>query len=483
MDTQPNRSGTLAVVIGVDVGTSGLRAVAADIAGNLISSNERPILSDTRPAPTLHEQDPNEWWRETCSALRQLTAELSQSGSSPEIKGIAVTSTSGSLIIADESGRPLRQAILYDDRRTVAVAEELNRKAAAKIVDASYSLARALWIREQEPLLWETTRYLLHPADWLAGKLTGEFGHSDYSDALKLGYDPEAKRWSDAVALAGIPTEMLPNVHSPGQRMGVVSSVAARETGLAVGIPVVAGATDGIASLVASGATAAGDANTTLGTTLVWKALSPCKPAAVGGIYSHLHPTGLWAPGAASNTGPGCLRVEGNGDRAEMDRQAATVLPTSLVCYLLPGQGERFPFSNNQATTFVEGPRGDDVEWYAAQLQSIAFAERWGYEVLERAGVEVKGQVYSTGGAAASPVFSQLRANVLRRTVIRSRYPTSAFGAAILAAAGTLFEGNAAAAIHSMTSPAETHDPSDAAARYEEIYTKFRMACSERGYA
>jgi xylulokinase len=278
--------------------------------------------------------------------------------------------------------------------------------------------------------------------------------------------------------------DRLPVVRRPGEQVGQVSMVAAASTGLPTRTPVLAGATDGMASVVASGASRSGEANTTLGTTLVWKVLHDGKPAARGGIYFHLHPGGLWVPGAASNTGLGSIRpVGGAASLEEMDRLAAKYFPTSVVCYMLSGQGERFPFANPEAKSFVEGKPRDAGESYAAQLQSIAFVERWGYEVLEGCGVKVGGRVFSTGAAAKSAVLSQLRANVLGRTVVQSRYPTAAFGAAILAATGALFSGNIFDAIRSMTSIRGSYDPArDLAPAFEKIYGSFRHACARRGY-
>ena len=245
-----------------------------------------------------------------------------------------------------------------------------------------------------------------------------------------------------------------------------------------------AGATDGIASLIASGACQPGDANTTLGTTIVWKALATNRPRITGGIYCHLHPSGLWAPGAASNTGMGSLRVRQPGvSAAEMDQLAAAHLPSPIVCYLLAGRGERFPFLNAQAETFLEGDTHEPAEQHAAELQSIGFAERWGYEVLAGCGVEVGEKVFSTGAAAASGVLSQLRSDILKRVVVRAQHATAAFGAAILAASGTIYAGDVTGTIQTMTKFAESFQPSPTAAkRYDEIYAQFRQACTRRGY-
>jgi xylulokinase len=473
-------------LVGIDVGTSGVRGVAVSPAGELLAETEEKLRQDHRAAGGIHEQDPGEWWQALCAVGQAIVKTLKEKSGDVELRGVAVTSTSGSLVVAGAEGRALRPAILYDDGRGVEIADELNQQAGAQSIHLgpSFSLVKAAWVRRQEPGLWERTRYILHPADWLSGKLSGEFGISDFTNALKLGYDPESSSWMGSVRAAGLLDHRLPVVRRPAEQIGQVSSVAAAETGLPARTPVLAGATDGMASVIASGASRPGDANTTLGTTLVWKVLHDGKPAARSSIYFHLHPGGLWVPGAASNTGLGSIRTPGGAASfAEMDRLAANYFPTSVVCYMLSGQGERFPFANPKAESFVEGNPRDAGESYAAQLQSIGFVERWGYEILEGCAVKVGERVFSTGAAAKSPVLSQLRANILGRTVVQPRYPTAAFGAAILAATGAVFSGNIFHAIQSMTSILESYHPSaDLVPAFDEVYRSFRDACARRGY-
>jgi xylulokinase len=473
-------------LVGIDVGTSGVRGVAVGPVGELLAEADEKIRQDHRAAGGIHEQDPGEWWEALCSVGQTIVKALKEKSGDVELRGVAVTSTSGSLVVADAEGRALRPAILYDDGRGVEIAEELNQQGGARNIrlGSSFSLVKAAWVRHQEPELWERTRYVLHPADWLSGKLSGEFGISDFTNALKLGYDPENSSWIGSVRAAGLLDDRLPVVRRPAEQIGEVSKVVAAETGFPVRTPVLAGATDGMASVIASGASRRGDANTTLGTTLVWKVLHDGKPAARGGIYFHLHPGGLWVPGAASNTGLGSLQPPGSvASLAEMDRLAANYFPTSVLCYTLSGQGERFPFAHPKAVSFVEGNPRDAGESYAAQLQSIAFVERWGYEILEGCGVKLGDRVFSTGAAAKSPVLSQLRANVLGRSVAQSRYPSAAFGAAILAATGAVFSGNIFHAIQAMTSILQSCHPStDLIPAFDEIYRSFREACARRGY-
>lgn len=430
--------------MGIDVGTSGVRALAVDAAGSLIAEAQTPLF-DPRPDHSIHEQNPDDWWRAVCLTVRNVLAKLPGSGRSRAIQGIAFTSTSGSLVLCDETGFPVRPAILYDDSRGASLAADLNQRLpqGASPLNSSYSLLKAIWVSREEPAVWERARHALQPADWLTGKLAGEYGIADDSNALKLGFDAETGTWSPVVALAGIPQAMLPQVVRPGTRIGAVCRAASVETDLQPGIPVFAGATDGMAGLIASGASEPGHANTTLGTTLVWKVLSRTKPKLAPGMYCHRYPTGLWAPGAASNSGPGTLLPDESGVApSELDRRAAQHLPSPNLCYLLRARGERFPFLNPQAEGFFEGHPATSEESRAAQLQSLAFIERWGIERLEQCGLAVGNEVYSTGSAAGSPVLSQLRASILNREVRRCRYPVAAFGAGLLAASQVFHGGD-----------------------------------------
>lgn len=476
---------TSAVVLGLDVGTGGVRVVAA-VPNGTVLAEAQTALSDRRDRHLIHEQDPTEWWSGVCSALGRVIGSLDKAASFVDIKGIAVTSTSGSLVLADSSGQPVRPAMLYDDARGATIAEEINRKLPPEVprLNSSYSLVKVAWVRLEEPSVWRRARHVLHPADWITGKLTGQFGSSDDSNALKLGYDAEARCWNRAVSVMDMPTEIFPKVVQPGQPIGTVCRRASHETGLRAGTPVFAGATDGMTGLIASGAREPGQANTNLGTTIVWKALSRSRLKASPGIYCHRHPSGLWAPGAASNSGPGSLHSTAHGGAtSELDCIASKHLPTNRVCYLLSSKGERFPFLNKDAKGFFEGTPASSEEAYAAQLQSLAFVERWGFERLEACGVTIGKEIFTTGNAGASPTLMQLRASVLKREVKRCRHPTSAFGAATLAACRPIYGGDIISAIQSMTQLSARFQPEIVrTGQYEEIYRSFRAACTRRGY-
>lgn len=474
----------LPLVVGIDVGTSGIRLSAVDVSGQVVWSGNEPLAGGHPTAEGIHEQQPSDWWSGVCRLGREFMGALP--GEAREILGVAVTSTSGTLVAVDGCGNPVRPAILYDDQRARFAARELNLQDAGGTTcwAASHSLTKALWLRNAEPRSWERVVRLLHPTDWITGKLTGQFDIADHSNALKMGFEVETGEWNGIVERSGIRKAMLPRIVRSGEPAGRVCGEGRAETHLPE-VPVIAGATDGIAGLIASGAASSGDANTTLGTTLVWKVLSDRKPAGISkNIYCHLHPSGLWAPGAASNTGPGGISLPGGmRPSGELDVEALNYLPSRILCYPLSGMGERFPFLNSETRGFMTSEPANMCEGYAAQLQAIAFVERWGYEVLEQSGVPVGATVYSTGGAAASTTLSRLRASAMNRRVVRCSDSNSAFGAAILAASAVCYGGQLSEAIRRMTRLAQTNLPEpDLGSRLNDAYGRFQEECRRRGY-
>ncbi len=223
-----------------------------------------------------------------------------------------------------------------------------------------------------------------------------------------------------------------------GRPLGDVTPRAAAATGLPAGLPVIAGATDGTASVLASGVRRVGDYNTTLGMTLVFKAVGKRLVSHPQGlIYSHKLPGGRWLPGAASNTGSEWIGAWFAGQQpAALDLAARERVPVPLAVYPLARRGERFPFLAPDAVGLLP-PETEPLESkYAACLQGTACIERLAYETIDTAAGLAGGDVFATGGGSRSDVWSQIRADVTGRTILRPACPESAFGSAVLAAAG-----------------------------------------------
>lgn len=387
------------------------------------------------------------------------------------MRGVATCATSGTIVLVDRDGEPLTDALMYDDARAGAQAERLG-------LASSWALPKLLWLLEHEPLARRPGVRLAHQPDVVARRLTGAPVASDASHALKTGWDPAGRRWSQDLG------DVLPGVVAPGARLGAVCPAAAERTGLAPGTPVIAGMTDGCAAQIAAGALRPGDWNSVLGTTLVLKGCSRERiedPAR--GVYSHAAPDGGWLPGGASSSGAGILPATFPGrDLDELGRAAAAHERTRVLAYPLAARGERFPFAAPAARAFMVGTPADEGEHAAALLQGVALVERLCFEALEGLGAPVAGQLSLTGGATRNRAWCQLRADALGRTARLPEQSESAFGMAILATAAVAGERVADAA-QRMSRTRELVEPREAMrAHLDEQHARFVAELERRGW-
>jgi len=466
--------------------------MAVSVTGVVAAQATVPFEAST-PAlqPTWHEQDPRLWWAAVCQAISRLTSDLKTAGiRSEQLRAVAVDGTSGTLVALDARGEPLRPAILYNDGRAAAEANELNALAGSfcdKLgyrFAASFALAKILWLRAHEPGSFGRTARFVHQADYVLGQLSGRRDVSDYSNALKTGYDLVDERWPEWLTRLSSVAERLPEVVAPGTPVGNVTTVAAEKTGLPAGLTVVAGASDGTAACLASGLKRPGDYNTTLGTTLVFKGISGriCRHPD-GVLYCHKLPGGVWLPGAASNTGCEWIHHWFAGvDPTVMDTAVEAWLPSRCVAYPLARHGERFPMLSPAAEGFCMPETEVAIERYAACLQGVALVERMGYAVLDEVTGTRGGDVYSTGGGSRSDVWMQCRADVTGRVLHRPACPESAFAAAVLAALGSGF-GSLAEATEAMVKLQRSFLPHGSTkSRYDELFQQFLEQIERRGY-
>ena len=445
--------------LGLDLGTSGMRGIAATASGHVFASARVDFPADNH--------DTRRWWDALTTVTQNLVHQIGSNVS--RLRALSVVSTSGTLICADDDGNATAPALMYHDSRATQEAGELQAAdhGTPYQFSPSFSLPKAMWMQRHEPALFSRSTRLCHPADWIASQLSGAFV-SDYSNALKMGYDLTSNAWPEWMDPSIV--ERLPPVVAPGTVTGWITPKAHRKTHLPAGLPIVAGVTDGVAGALASGIRRLGDCNTALGTTLIFKALSS---TAVHGpnLYSHKLPGGLWLPGAASNTGAAWIKAWfKDHDPAALDQHSVSLLPTPHISYPLTGRGERFPFANSETEGFV-APAATLQERYASCLQGTAFVERLAYDMLEHtAGIECR-DIYATGGGSRSNVWMQCRADVTHRVIHRPACPETAMGAAILAATGTEFD-HLAGAMGAMTQIERTFTPAPHTA-YDEAYGRF----------
>lgn len=423
-----------ALFIGIDIGTSGCRACAIDEAGRPLAFAETP-LPPSRPDDRGHaEQRPQHWW----DALLTTLARLSRQIPVAHITHLALDGTSGTLLVCDTHGTPLTPALMYNDRRSNEQARRIAELAPAEsgAHGAGSSLAKLLWLQDHAPLPTEVRA--LHQADWLLGKLGGEFVHSDENNCLKLGYDPVRRRWPAWLGALGIAESWLPQAHAPGTVVATLSAAVAERLGWPAGVRLVAGTTDSLAATLATGAGEIGDAVTSLGSTLVLKVFSE-RPvfAPEYGIYSHRLGE-RWLAGGASNCGGAVLKQLFSD--AEIQRFSATLQPdqpTGLDYYPLPGPGERFPHNDPDKRPRLEPLPADRGRYFQGLLESLARIEHEGYQRLHEQGAPYPRRVFSVGGGAANPGWEAIRGNQLGVRMLRPQHDEAAYGAALLARQAT----------------------------------------------
>jgi D-ribulokinase len=448
------------VFVGIDLGTSGIRAVAIDESGVLHAE-----ASETWGQP---QTDPQQWTKSLKRLLQEIKHTLSQAESralQAEIRALSVCSTSGSILAVDHQGKPLAKAQLYDDARG-------KQQAAALGISSSWGLCRWLWWAQNEPRLYEKS-YLAHPTDTLLHALGAEPHITDHTSALKSGFDLDRYSWpADWLASHQLTVDKFPKVVPPGTALGYVS----RDWEFGENVCLVAGLTDGCAGQLATGAIVPGQISTSLGTTLIFKAVSQQKiQSADGSVYAHLHPdrTG-WFPGAASSCGGGALHhFFPKADFAQLDRDAAGLIPTGLLSYPLWQKGERYPLQDADFAGFFPEEKVEPLRFYAALLEGVGFVERLGIERLQRLGLTLEGPVHTTGGGSRSPLWLAIRANILNRALVLAKYPQPAVGAAMVAAAG-VWQCPVEEAVLKLFRKGETILPEpEMAKRYDGFYQEF----------
>jgi len=410
--------------LGLDLGTSGARAVVINSAGAELASAKAAMAEFG-----ANSRDPQIWWQAARRAVQGALAQIDRS----RIVALAVDGTSGTMLAVDAAGQPLADGVMYNDACTdasllAAIARNAPRTSAAH--GPTSGLARALVL---QPL---GAAKLLHQADWIAWNFSGRMV-SDANNALKTGYDPVEGAWPGWIAATGLDLALLPETVEPGTPVGRITAAAAAAFGLPLHTQVIAGTTDGCASFLATGAALPGEGVTAIGTTLTLKILSD-RPifAPEHGIYSH-RILGMWLAGGASNSGGAALLAHFTAaEMVALTPMLSPAEPTGLTYYPLPKPGERFPIADPALPSRVTPRPISDATFLQALFEGIAGIEALGFARLTELGTPALLSVRSLGGAAANPAFTAIRARTLNAPLQPARSDEAAVGAALLAQRG-----------------------------------------------
>lgn len=439
-----------ALFVGIDVGTSGVRAVALTGAG-VVAAEARVGLAPPRRDGARVTQDPALWWTAVAQALRALLTQVDRSA----VVALAVDGTSGTLLLADAQGQPLSEGWMYNEASCAAEAARVAAQAPADSAARGVAspLARLLHLQDVHP----QAAHALHQADWITGHFSGRWDVADENNVLKLGYDVLNRCWPAWLTGLGIRREWLPQVQPPGTPVATITPASAARFGLRDDVVVAAGTTDGVAAFLATGAQEIGDAVTSLGSTLVIKLLSD-RPvfAPEFGIYSHRLGE-RWLPGGASNSGGAALlRFFSAEQMAEMSPHLLPEQPTGLDYYPLPGPGERFPVNDATLQARVSPRPAEDRVFFQGLLEGVAAVEQQAFARLAAWGAPPPKRVFSVGGGARNRAWSRIRERVLGVPVQTPAQDEAAVGAARLAR-------QAWQAHHAPPRPADAPRPDDLA--------------------
>ncbi|MCY2924460.1 MAG: FGGY family carbohydrate kinase, partial [Planctomycetota bacterium] len=235
----------MGLYLGIDVGTSGTKTLLMTAAGKVLATatGEHEISA---PRPGWSEQDPDNWWAATVTAVKAVLKKAGKSGKL--VAGIGLSGQMHGLVLTDGAGKPLRSAIIWNDQRTACEAAEIERTVGGKselidlvgnIAMTSFTLTKLLWVRKHEPKIYDKARHMLLPKDYIRLRLTGEYvgDVSDMSGTLML--DQKKRDWSKPLlSIFQIDPAILPPVVESHEISGRLTKDVAALLGLAAGTPV-----------------------------------------------------------------------------------------------------------------------------------------------------------------------------------------------------------------------------------------------------
>jgi xylulokinase len=417
------------VFLGVDLGTSAVKAVLTDADGQLVAEGNAP-LEVQRPRPTWSEQHPRDWWKAVRAAIEQVRGRVPAG-----LGGLHAIGLSGQMhgaTLLDRTDRPLRPAILWNDGRSAAECERLEalvpeaRAITGNRVMPGFTAPKLLWVQRHEPECFARVSRVLLPKDYVRLCLTGDHA-TDRSDASGTSWlDVGARAWSDVMIEAcGLARQAMPSLYEGPEPTGRLRTEVARELGCGR-VPVVAGAGDQAAGAIGAGVVAEGQALISLGTSGVYfvagDAFQPDPDRAVH-AFCHALP-GRWHQMAVILSAASCLswitRATGARDEAALLEEIASVdRPSERLLFLPYLSGERTPHDDPYATGVFIGidHDADRVALGRAVLEGVAFAFADAQTALLAAGSRIE-RVSVIGGGARSPLWGRILASALSRPLV-----------------------------------------------------------------
>ncbi len=422
-------------ILGIDMGTSGIRGVVVKKTFHHHLPHFQICLSESIPFSstlTQHtEQSPQEW----TALLDQLLKKLACSFTLNKIKHLIIDATSSTVLLCDPSGTPLTQALMYHNQSAIKEAKSIQNcqgfSPNTPVQGATSTLAKVLFLTQrlsQKQLAIPPV--ICHQVDFLNHYLCHQINITDENNALKLGYDSQTQNWPDWVRQKLAPLSP-PKVVTPGTPLGYILPQRAKQYGFAPSLMIHAGTTDSIAGFLASGASKTGDAVISLGSTLAIKMVTstPIFNSKYG-IYSHKLKQN-WLIGGASNSGGAVLRNAYSLTEIEYLNQTLTdisldKLDITTHYYPLNFTGERFPISDpclnpvmpdqpsfplpiDSTTPSNQALLNAHQIYYLNLIKGLVHIEDLAYQKLFQETQQPIKRLYTVGGGVKNSLWQQCR--------------------------------------------------------------------------
>jgi len=445
-------------LLGIDVGTGGTRAIVIDARGRVVGSATEEHVPFASPQTGWAEQDPRDWWRATCGAVRTALSAAGLTGG--DVTSVGFSGQMHGSVLLDDRGEVIRPALIWCDQRTGDECREITETVGAqRLIQLTsnpaltgFTLPKLLWVRKHEPEAWVQLRWVLLPKDYVRYRLTSDRA-TDVADASgTLLFDVAGRQWSGEMLDAmGLDARILPRAYESPEVTGTISTEGADATGLRAGTPVVAGGGDQAAGAVGMGIVRAGAVSATIGTSGVVFAATDRPALDPGGrVHTFCHAVpGRWhimgvTQGAGlslrwfrDNFGAG--REDGRDPYERMTEDAARApVGADGVLWGPYLMGERTPHLDPYARAALIGLAASHTRAHVlrAVLEGVTFSLQDSFSIFAEMQVPVHG-VRLGGGGARSTLWRQIQADVYGYPVeIVEAEEGAAYGAALLAGVG-----------------------------------------------
>ncbi len=410
------------ITLGIDIGTSSVKT-ALVASGDRVLATASYTLAMSRPQPGWSEQDPEHWWQAVCDGLDELRA--SHPADMAQVAAIGLSGQMHGATLLDAQGAVLRPCILWNDSRSAPQCERLTREWPAlhavtgNLAFPGFTAPKLMWVAEHEPEVFQRVAKVLLPKAYVRWRLCGEYAE-DMSDASGTLWLDVAKRdWSDdALSATGLTRAQMPRLVEGNAVSGTLSAELTQRWGFAKPPLIAGGAGDNAAGAVGLGATQAGDAFVSLGTSgVLWATTAQFSPAPHSAVHAFCHALpNTWHQMGVLLSAAACLAWWSQVTGVDEATLLQEIRPDTVsACWFLPYlSGERTP--HNDAAVrggFVGVEAGcTRADMTLAVLEGVAYAMRDAQTALASAGTQLK-EADIIGGGARSPLWCQLMADVL----------------------------------------------------------------------